>query len=84
MDTSDKTRPGGSWFPDAVLNIAECCLLPTKRPVKGDDNLAIIWRDEHDDTILKSMTLKQLREQVMYGLAFYLVICITRRPFYFS
>lgn len=68
MDASDKTRTGGTWFPGAVLNIAECCLLPTVRPRKGDDNLAMIWREEDDDTVLRSMTLKQLREQVMYGL----------------
>ncbi|KAI4381276.1 hypothetical protein MLD38_007364 [Melastoma candidum] len=65
LDTSDNTRPGGTWFPGAVLNIAECCLLPSACPRKGDDNLAVIWREEDDNTVLQSMTLKQLREQVM-------------------
>ncbi|KAJ4830623.1 putative acyl-activating enzyme 18, peroxisomal [Turnera subulata] len=65
LDTSDKSKHGGTWLPGAVLNIAECCLLPSSHPRKGDDNVAIVWRDESDDSILNHMTLKEVREQVM-------------------
>ncbi|KAF4346358.1 hypothetical protein G4B88_018025, partial [Cannabis sativa] len=65
LDKSDKSKHGGSWLPGAVLNIAECCLLPTSYPRK-DDSLAIVWRDEgSDDSSVNLITLKQLREQVI-------------------
>nr|AFD33357.1 acyl-activating enzyme 13 [Cannabis sativa] len=66
LDKSDKSKHGGSWLPGAVLNIAECCLLPTSYPRKDDDSLAIVWRDEgSDDSSVNLITLKQLREQVI-------------------
>ncbi|KAF4358702.1 hypothetical protein G4B88_020959 [Cannabis sativa] len=52
--------------PITILNIAECCLLPTSYPRKDDDSLAIVWRDEgSDDSSVNLITLKQLREQVI-------------------
>lgn len=70
LDLSDKTKHGGTWLPGAVLNIADCCLQSSTYHKKHDDSLAIIWRqegrDEHD---VERMTLKELREQVMYGLS---------------
>lgn len=69
LDTSDKSRHGGTWLPGSVLNIAESCLLPMEHPKKKDDSLAILWRDEgFDDSKVNHMTLKELREQVMYAL----------------
>ncbi|KAK8545107.1 hypothetical protein V6N13_066415 [Hibiscus sabdariffa] len=66
LDTTDKSRPGGTWLPGSVLNIAECCLLPSSHPRKEDDCCAIVWRDEgDDDSDVNRMTLKQLREQVI-------------------
>ncbi|XP_030524324.1 probable CoA ligase CCL12 [Rhodamnia argentea] len=66
LNTSDKSKPHGSWLPGAVLNIAECCLLPCQQQRKGDDSIALVWRDEgYDHTSVNRMTLKELREQVM-------------------
>ncbi|MED6180887.1 putative CoA ligase ccl12 [Stylosanthes scabra] len=65
LDTSDPSKPGGTWLPGAVLNIADCCLQPSMRPYKPDDSLAIVWRDEgFDDIEVNHITLKQLRQQV--------------------
>ncbi|GMY16103.1 putative acyl-activating enzyme 18, peroxisomal [Fagus crenata] len=56
LDTTDKLKHGGTWFPGSVLNIAECCLL----------RLAIVWRDEGcDDSNINHVTLKEFRERVM-------------------
>ena len=69
LDRTDESKPGGLWLPGSVLNIAECCLLPTAHPRKTDDGVAIVWRDEgFDDSNVNHMTLKELREQVMYAL----------------
>ncbi|XP_042480556.1 probable CoA ligase CCL12 [Macadamia integrifolia] len=66
LDTSDKSKHGGTWFPGSVLNIAESCLLPTDHPRKRDEDVAVIWRDEGlDDAPVNRMTLRELREQVM-------------------
>ncbi|GMP92103.1 hypothetical protein CsSME_00042473 [Camellia sinensis var. sinensis] len=66
LDTSDKSKHGGTWLPGSVLNIAECCLQATNYPRKQDDSLAIVWRNEDcDDSHVNQMTLKELREQVM-------------------
>ncbi|KAF3444409.1 hypothetical protein FNV43_RR14101 [Rhamnella rubrinervis] len=66
LDRTDKSKPGGLWLPGSVLNIAECCLLPTAHPRKTDDGVAIVWRDEgFDDSNVNHMTLKEVREQVM-------------------
>ncbi|GMN67967.1 hypothetical protein TIFTF001_037049 [Ficus carica] len=66
LDKTDKSKHGGSWLPGSVLNIAECCLFPTPYPRKNDDSLAVVWRDEgRDDYSVNSMTLKEIREQVM-------------------
>ncbi|XP_051131295.1 probable CoA ligase CCL12 [Andrographis paniculata] len=66
LDTSDKSKPHGTWLPGAILNIADCCIQPNSYLKKHDDSLAIVWRDEGcDDLNVKSMTLKELREQVM-------------------
>lgn len=63
LDTSDKSKHGGTWFPGSVLNIAESCLMPNTK--KQDNSVAIVWRDEEFDDIVNEMTLKELREQVM-------------------
>ncbi|PIA53901.1 hypothetical protein AQUCO_00900461v1 [Aquilegia coerulea] len=66
LDTTDKTKHGGNWMPDAVLNIAECCLLPSDHLKKQDDTVVVVWRDEgFDDSRVNSLTLKELRDQVM-------------------
>lgn len=66
LDASDKSKKGGTWFPGAVLNIAECCLLPWSSQNKTDDSTAIVWRDEgFDDYPVNRMSLKELRTQVM-------------------
>ncbi|GAB2229378.1 hypothetical protein Droror1_Dr00023517 [Drosera rotundifolia] len=66
LDTSDKSKHGGAWLPGSVLNIAECCLLPTSHPWKMDNSVAVVWRHEgSDDCPVNRMTLKELREQVM-------------------
>ncbi|XP_039140974.1 probable acyl-activating enzyme 18, peroxisomal [Dioscorea cayenensis subsp. rotundata] len=66
LDTSDKSREGGIWFPGSVLNIAECCLLPMNFPKKTNESIAIVWRDEgSDDSPINAMSLKELRDQVM-------------------
>ncbi|CAL5354258.1 unnamed protein product [Camellia sinensis] len=66
LDTSDKSKHGGTWLPGSVLNIAECCLQATNYPRKQDDSLAIVWRNEDcDDSHVNQMTLKELREQVI-------------------
>lgn len=71
VDTSDRSKPGGVWLPGSVLNIAECCLLPTEHPKKTDDCVAMVWRDEgSDDSNVNHMTLKEVRERVMYALLF--------------
>ncbi|CAN0901436.1 Probable CoA ligase CCL12 [Linum grandiflorum] len=65
LDTSDESKPGGAWLPGAVMNIANCCLQPASHPVKNDDSIAIVWRDETDSSVINQMTLKELRQQVM-------------------
>ncbi|KAF6155228.1 hypothetical protein GIB67_019754 [Kingdonia uniflora] len=66
LDTTDKSRHGGTWMPGAVLNIAECCLLPTIHPRKQDDSVVITWRGEgYDDAPVNHLTLKEFRENVM-------------------
>lgn len=66
-DMTDKSKHGGSWFPGSVLNIAECCLLPAYFPKKTDESVAVVWREEwDDDRPVNSLSLKELREQVMY------------------
>lgn len=58
----------GRWLPDSILNIAECCLLPSSRPLRDDNSLAIVWRDEgSDNSNVNRMTLKELREKVTYA-----------------
>lgn len=67
LDTSDKSKGGVTWFPGAVLNISECCLLPSHSPKRTDESMAIIWRDEGlDDSPVNCLSLKELRDQVMY------------------
>ncbi|XP_017983024.1 PREDICTED: probable acyl-activating enzyme 18, peroxisomal [Theobroma cacao] len=66
LDKSNKSKPSGTWLPGAVVNIAECCLLPSSHPKKQDDSGAIVWREEGCDNLdVNHMTLKELREQVM-------------------
>ncbi|KAJ1701100.1 hypothetical protein LUZ63_000879 [Rhynchospora breviuscula] len=66
LDRSDKSKEGGSWFPGAVLNIAECCIYPVPFQNKTDNSVAIIWRDEgFDDLPVNYVSVKELREQVM-------------------
>ncbi|KAK8962077.1 putative acyl-activating enzyme 18, peroxisomal [Platanthera guangdongensis] len=66
LDTSDKFMDSGTWFPNAVLNIAESCLLPSNSPKKTDESLAMVWRNEvSDDSPVSKLSLKELREQVM-------------------
>ncbi|KAM0927799.1 hypothetical protein ACQ4PT_002068 [Festuca glaucescens] len=68
LDTSDQSKKGGTWFQGAVLNIAECCLLPWPSQNRTDDSTAIVWRDEGlDDYPVNRMSLKELRTQVMYA-----------------
>ncbi|KAL2940710.1 putative acyl-activating enzyme 18 peroxisomal [Bienertia sinuspersici] len=65
-DTIDNSKPGGTWFPGALLNISECCLMPTAHPRKMDTSLAIVFRQEGADHLpVSHFTLKQLRLQVM-------------------
>ncbi|XP_023533695.1 probable acyl-activating enzyme 18, peroxisomal [Cucurbita pepo subsp. pepo] len=64
LDMTEKLK--GKWLPDSILNIAHCCLLPSSRPFRDDNSLAIVWRDEGcDDSNVNHMTLKELREEVM-------------------
>ncbi|XP_038902724.1 probable acyl-activating enzyme 18, peroxisomal [Benincasa hispida] len=64
LDRTEKSN--GKWLPDSILNIAECCLLPSSRPLKDDNHLAVVWRDEGcDNSNVNRMTLKELRERVM-------------------
>ncbi|KAL3850388.1 hypothetical protein ACJIZ3_012270 [Penstemon smallii] len=66
VDTSNKSKHGGKWLPDSVLNIADCCLQPSSYMKKHDDSIAIVWRDEgSDDHDVEHMTMRELREQVM-------------------
>ncbi|KAL3719821.1 hypothetical protein ACJRO7_004752 [Eucalyptus globulus] len=61
-----RPQPRGTWLPGAVFNIAECCLLPSQQQRRGDDSIALVWRDEgYDHMNVNRMTLKELREQVM-------------------
>lgn len=71
LDTSDKSKHGGTWLPGSALNIAECCLLPRNHPRKEDSDLAVVWRDEgSEDSHINHITLQELRQQVMYALTF--------------
>ncbi|KAJ0616967.1 putative acetate--CoA ligase [Helianthus annuus] len=66
LDTSDKSKPGGTWLPGSVLNIAECCLLSANERDNDNEKVAIVWRDERfDDLEVNKMTLNELRRQVM-------------------
>lgn len=66
LSTSDRSKKGGTWLQGAVLNIAECCLLPCLSLKRTDDSTAIIWRDEGlDDYPVNRMSLKELRSQVI-------------------
>ncbi|WCJ28871.1 acyl-activating enzyme 18 [Euphorbia peplus] len=65
LDSNDQSKPGGTWLPGSVLNIAECCLQPAYHRGKTDDTMAVVWRDEFDDSNLNHLTLRELREQVM-------------------
>lgn len=67
LDTSENSKNGGAWFPGAVLNIAECCLLPMESQKRTDESVAILWRNEgSDDSSINYLSLKELRNQVMY------------------
>ncbi|KAJ7299898.1 hypothetical protein O6H91_Y121100 [Diphasiastrum complanatum] len=62
LDKSDKSHPCGVWLPGAVLNVSECCLLPTKNK---NDTVAVIWRDEDNDNLPPAtLTLAELRLKV--------------------
>ncbi|KAJ8440924.1 hypothetical protein Cgig2_022780 [Carnegiea gigantea] len=66
LDETDKSKPGGTWFPGPVLNIAECCLLQTSYPGKMDNNVAIVWREEGcDNNPVCHLTLKDVKDQVI-------------------
>ncbi|KAI3716504.1 hypothetical protein L1987_67423 [Smallanthus sonchifolius] len=66
LDTSDKSKHGGTWLPGSVLNIAECCLLSTNEADKENEKVAVVWRDERFDNFdVNKMTLSELRRQVM-------------------
>ncbi|RLN38835.1 putative acyl-activating enzyme 18, peroxisomal [Panicum miliaceum] len=66
LSTSDRSKKVGTWLQGAVLNIAECCLLPCPSLNRTDDSTAIVWRDEgHDDYPVNRMSLKELRSQVI-------------------
>ncbi|KAJ8499893.1 hypothetical protein OPV22_010445 [Ensete ventricosum] len=66
LDTSEKSKNGGAWFPGAVLNIAECCLLPMESQKRTDESVAILWKMEgSDDSPINYLSLKELRNQVM-------------------
>ncbi|CAM8961412.1 unnamed protein product [Rhodiola kirilowii] len=66
LDTSDKSKHGGTWLSDSVYNIAECCILPSSCPIKYDNSVAVVWREEGDDNSpVSRMTLAELRAQVM-------------------
>ncbi|CAN6297380.1 unnamed protein product [Urochloa humidicola] len=66
LSTSDRSKKGGTWLQGAVLNIAECCLLPCPSLKRTDDSTAIIWRDEGiDDHPVNRMSLKELRSRVI-------------------
>ncbi|KAK4355050.1 hypothetical protein RND71_027244 [Anisodus tanguticus] len=66
LDTSDKSKHGGSWLPGSVLNIAESCVRSSDYHNRQDDSVAIVWRAEGNGAKeVNCMTLKQLREQVM-------------------
>ncbi|KAF8708502.1 hypothetical protein HU200_029865 [Digitaria exilis] len=66
LSTSDRSKKGGTWLQGAVLNIAECCLLPCPSLNRTDDSTAIVWRDEgRDDYPVNRMSLKELRSQVI-------------------
>ncbi|XP_068652699.1 probable CoA ligase CCL12 isoform X2 [Aristolochia californica] len=66
LDTTDRSKHGGTWFPGSVLNVAECCLLPMKSLGKEDSSIAIVWRAEgEDDLPVNMLQLKDLRAQVM-------------------
>lgn len=78
LDRTDKLKPGGVWLPGATLNIAECCLQPSNHPRKEDDSPAVVWRDDRcDDSPVNHLTLKELREQVMYAFTYNLkFVCV--------
>ncbi|KAK3406436.1 hypothetical protein EUGRSUZ_K02641 [Eucalyptus grandis] len=60
---SDKSHPGGQWFPGAHLNAAANCLSVNDKRALNDT--AIIWRDEgRDDLPVNRMSVKELREDV--------------------
>ncbi|KAL9458976.1 hypothetical protein AB3S75_007797 [Citrus x aurantiifolia] len=66
LDRTDKSKHGGTWLPGSVLNVAECCLLPSSRLRKEDDSVAVVWREDRcDDSAVNCMTYKELRERVM-------------------
>ncbi|KAH9789181.1 putative acyl-activating enzyme 18 (peroxisomal) [Citrus sinensis] len=66
LDRTDKSKHGGTWLPGSVLNVAECCLLPSSRLRKEDDSVAVVWREDRcDDSSVNRMTYKELRERVM-------------------
>lgn len=66
LDISDKLKHGGTWLPGSVYNIAECCIQPSSCPIKYDNSVAVIWREEgDDDSPVSRVTLAELRERVM-------------------
>ncbi|KAF8669190.1 hypothetical protein HU200_051520 [Digitaria exilis] len=66
LSTSDRSKKGGEWLQGALLNIAECCLIPCPSLNRTDDSTAIVWRDEgRDDCPVNRMSLKELRSQVI-------------------
>lgn len=69
LDRTNKSKHGGTWLPGSVLNIAECCLLPSNHQRKEDNTVAVVWREDRcDESAVNHMTYKELREQVMYAL----------------
>lgn len=61
------SNPGGQWLPGAFVNPAKNCLsVNSKRSL---DDIVIRWCDEGDGGLpVKSMTLKELRAEVWYGI----------------
>lgn len=58
-------NPGGQWLPGAYVNPAKNCLNVNCK--KSLNDIVIRWHDEGDDDLpVKTMTLKELREEVWY------------------
>ncbi|RVW48646.1 putative acyl-activating enzyme 18, peroxisomal [Vitis vinifera] len=74
LDTTDKSKHGGTWLPGAVLNIAECCLLPMT--LKELREQVMLVANALDATFTKGDAIAIDMPMTVYAVIIYLAIVL--------